>query len=177
MPSTADDRIRWAVEVLSVEPADRLLEIGCGNGAAVSLICRKLAAGTVTAIDRSDRMIALAARRNETYAAAGRACFLTAGLLEADLPRGAFDKIFAVNVNLFWMKPRRELDVVRELLAPDGTLYLFNQPPSAGRLPDIAGRMRRNLLDAGFAVRDVLVGELQPVPVVCVTAGAEAAVT
>jgi protein-L-isoaspartate O-methyltransferase len=37
-------RIRWAVETLAVQPADRLLEIGGGPGLAASLICERLEA-------------------------------------------------------------------------------------------------------------------------------------
>jgi ubiquinone/menaquinone biosynthesis C-methylase UbiE len=39
-------RLLWAVERLSVEPDDHLLEIGCGSGVAVSLICDRLGDGT-----------------------------------------------------------------------------------------------------------------------------------
>lgn len=47
-----DDRHRWVVETLAVDPSDRILEIGCGNGTAVSMVCSKLINGTIIAVDR-----------------------------------------------------------------------------------------------------------------------------
>ena len=37
--NTVPERVAWAVEMLDIAPDDRLLEIGCGAGQAVSLIC------------------------------------------------------------------------------------------------------------------------------------------
>src|SRR5919109_3459863 len=95
------ERLRWAVELLDVAPDDELLEIGCGRGVAVELICAKLDRGKITAIDRSATMTAAAEQRNAEHVAAGRALIRTTDLAAADLPRGAFDKVFAINVNLF----------------------------------------------------------------------------
>ncbi|MGH3030315.1 MAG: class I SAM-dependent methyltransferase [Gaiellaceae bacterium] len=73
MTERVAERFRWAVETLDPAPSDRLLEIGCGHGVAVSLICRTLSAGTIVAIDRSKSMINQAARRNREHVAEGRA--------------------------------------------------------------------------------------------------------
>jgi trans-aconitate methyltransferase len=55
-------RLLWAVERLSVEPDDHLLEIGCGGGVAGFLICQRLGEGRIMAIDRSPVMVDRAAK-------------------------------------------------------------------------------------------------------------------
>src|ERR671932_220552 len=67
MAGKASERVVWAVETLEVRPADRLLEVGCGHGVAVSLVCERLTTGTITAIDRSPKMIEMATRRNREH--------------------------------------------------------------------------------------------------------------
>src|ERR687886_2068652 len=73
MAGKASERFVWAVDTLEVRPTDRLLEVGCGHGVAVSVVCERLTTGTISAIDRSPKMIEMAARRNREHVEAGRA--------------------------------------------------------------------------------------------------------
>jgi ubiquinone/menaquinone biosynthesis C-methylase UbiE len=89
------------------------LEIGCGQGVAVSWVCEKLAGGSSTAIDRSPKMIDMAMKRNADYVASGKASFQTASLHEADFGGARFDKIFAIPAGVFLRgQPARELAIV-----------------------------------------------------------------
>jgi cyclopropane fatty-acyl-phospholipid synthase-like methyltransferase len=156
----ASDRLRWAVEVLDVGPADRILEIGCGHGVAVSLVCERLAGGTITAVDRSAKMIEVARRRNA--ACADRARFITASIEEAELGGERYDKAFAVHVAALH-KQGPALDVVRERLAPGGRLYLFSQAPGwkgASDAEHAAEEIAAAVEAGGFAGTDALVTEL-----------------
>lgn len=149
------ERFRWAVEVLDPAPSDRLLEIGCGPGVAVSLICPRLSGGRIVAIDRSRPMIDRAVRRNARCVEEGRASFETVGLSDADFRGARFDTAFAINVRLFQANARRELDVLRQALKPTGALYLFQQHPSAGRTRAVTEELRTVLTTDEFVVREV----------------------
>jgi cyclopropane fatty-acyl-phospholipid synthase-like methyltransferase len=148
------DRVRRAVEALSIRPADRVLEVGCGNGGAVWLICDRLKSGRILAIDRSAPMIALAEQRNEKHIASGKATFRAIDLIA--LPAAdTFNKIFAVNVNTFWRRPMpRELALLKKLLHPKGSLYLFFESP-APRAQDLAARVTKSLEPNGWRAQAI----------------------
>ena len=87
----AAERLVRAVDTLAVEPGDRTLEIGCGRGVAVSLVCERLDGGHVatidhvTAIDRSPKMIEMASKRSAAHLGAWIVSFDVASLHEAGL--------------------------------------------------------------------------------------------
>src|SRR5829696_489574 len=164
------ERFGWAVDTLALDPADRVLEIGCGHGVAVSLVCEQLTSGRITAIDRSKKMIEMAARRNREHVAAGRAVLTTVALETADLGDERFDKIFAFNVAPFWLQPKEALGIAGRHLAPEGAVYLFwdARHTQSGRARDLADRLIERIRLAEFSVNQVLLEELRPVPAVCV---------
>ena len=152
-------RISWAVEALAATPEDELLEIGCGPGIAVQLVAERLRGGRITALDRSAAALARTARRNAAHIASGKVVPMLGELADAGLERGRFDRIFAVNVNLFWTGATTEPDVVRRALAPGGTLQLFYEPP-AGRAEEIAERAASLLTGRRFSVEEVRLEEV-----------------
>jgi SAM-dependent methyltransferase len=168
MASKVSERFVWAVETLDLGPGDRVLEVGCGHGVAVSLVCERLGPrGRITGIDRSQKMIAAAKRRNRLHVKSGRAVLQAVAPEDADLGDQRFDRVFAFNVAPFWLKPKEALEVVREHLAPGGTVYVFwDARRQTGS--DLGERLSERLLQGGFAIERVLAKKLKPVPAVCV---------
>jgi ubiquinone/menaquinone biosynthesis C-methylase UbiE len=123
------ERLRKVVDGLAIGPADRVLEIGCGHGVAATLVCERLDGGSLTAIDRSPKMIEAAAKRNAEHVAAGRAEFLVARLEDADLGERRFDTIFAVRVGLFHREPEYAHRLAERWLAPGGKVVAVFDPP------------------------------------------------
>ena len=178
MAGNASERFVWAVDTLQVRPTDRLLEVGCGHGVAVSLVCERLTTGTITAIDRSPKMIEMATRRNRGHVDAGRATLRAVALEQADLGERHFDTIFAFNVAPFWLQPQAALGAVGKRLGPAGAVYVFWDARhfAPERPGDLGHKLADRLRQGGFAVDRVLVEkDIRPVPVVCVIARAGAA--
>jgi ubiquinone/menaquinone biosynthesis C-methylase UbiE len=124
-------RLRAIVERLDIRPHDRVLEIGCGHGVAATYVCERLEGGRLTAIDRSQKMIDAASRRNAVHVRDGTAEFLVARLEDLDLGDRRFDTIFAVRVGLFHREPERARALVEPYLAPGGRLHtIFDAPAS-----------------------------------------------
>lgn len=165
------NRHTWAVELLNVQPSDRVLEIGCGHGIAVSLICDQLDTGTIIGMDRSETMVSAARKRNQDCIGSGRAAIQCASLDTSDFGRDRFNKIVAVNVSLFYSKDAAgALERVRQILSSGGMLTLVHQPPTASQTPDIADKLSDSLRRSGFTIASVVFKDMPPAPAVCIQA-------
>jgi protein-L-isoaspartate O-methyltransferase len=170
MSSRGSDRLEKAVELLDVRPDERLLEIGCGHGVAVSLVCERLATGSITGVDRSAALVEQAERRNRRHIDDGRARFVVAPLAAAELPGAPFDKVFAARVRL--LREEGEAEALRRALGPDGRLFVFVDHPRAGRTSAELGRLRATLSEAGVEPLDQTVVELADgAELACLVAG------
>jgi SAM-dependent methyltransferase len=144
-------RVLWAVKQLGVASGDTILEVGIGDGSALGLITSRLDGGRVVGVDRSELAIRAAGKRNRAALNAGTLTLVHAELAGLRLEQ-QFAKIFAINVDVFWHRPKKELAALRELLLPAGQLLLIFEPPSADQMGKIAELTRRNLEANGFEV-------------------------
>lgn len=125
-------RLREAVDALPLMPASRVLEIGCGPGAAAREVCRRVPDGSVHAIDRSPRAIAQARAGSADELASGRLT-LECVSIEDFVSEARFDVVFALRVGgLDGRHPELEraaLARIRAVLAPGGRVFIDGGAP------------------------------------------------
>lgn len=115
---------RWAIELLEVGAADRVLEIGYGPGLAIAAAAARATRGAVVGVDRSSVMQAQAARRNRDAVRAGRVRLIVGSVEQLPFADGHFTRACSINSLQFWPSPRDGLAEVTRVLAPGGRLVL-----------------------------------------------------
>lgn len=124
-------RNRWAVRLLDIQPADRVVELGCGPGVAVAALAARADRGLVVGVDHSPVMIGQARRRNRAGIRAGRVRLIHASVEDLSID-GPFDAALAVNTVGMWPDPSARLRDIARLLRPGGRIALVSQPRCPG---------------------------------------------
>lgn len=123
-------RLRAVVDSLPLREGMRVLEIGCGPGAAARAVAHLIGNGHVHAIDRSARALAQAVAGSEAEISAGRLSLQRTAAEDFQLADGEppFDLAFAVRVGaLDGRHPeagQRALARIAAALTPTGLLLI-----------------------------------------------------
>ena len=114
----------WAMGFMDIQPADYVLDVGCGGGMAIKLITKVATEGFVAGVDHSEIMVQQARKRNAAAVQTGRV-EVRHGNVSA-LPYGdeSFDKVCAIETFYFWPEPVANLEEVCRVLKPGGLVVL-----------------------------------------------------
>jgi ubiquinone/menaquinone biosynthesis C-methylase UbiE len=115
---------RRAIDLLGLEPGDRVLEIGFGPGVAVELLARDGMAGWIAGIDPSVEMVEQARARNAGAIADGRADLRRGSVEQVPFESSTFDRALAINSMQAWPDAVTGLREIRRVLRPGGRVVL-----------------------------------------------------
>jgi SAM-dependent methyltransferase len=128
-------RLVEIVEALPLEPAMRVLEIGCGPGSAARAIAKRIGDGHILAIDRSAKAIEQARAASREELDSGRMSVRQVAIEEFELESGErpFDIAFAVRVGALDGRHRhleqRAHRQIAKALAPNGQFFVDTGNP------------------------------------------------
>lgn len=128
-------RLQAVVEALPLAEGLRVLEIGCGPGAAARAVAQQIGSGYVLGIDRSATAIAQAVAGSQQEIRAGTLDFrqATAETFTLQPDEAGFDLAFAIRVGaLDGRHPqagRLALSRIRTALNPGGRLFIDGGNP------------------------------------------------
>ena len=135
MPAALSPRLAAIVAALPLQPQLRVLEIGCGPGAAARAVAAQLVTGHILAIDRSAKAISQARTNAAAEIASGRMSVRQVAiedfsLLPDDEP---FDLVFAIRVGaLDGRHPEAGQQAMRRIAAatvPGARLFIDGGQP------------------------------------------------
>lgn len=160
--------LRLAVDLLDPRPGERVLDAGCGTGAAMAAILRR-AACRLYGADASTEMVGAALHR-----LGDQASFILSTIETLPLEPASFDAVLALNVLYFERPDHAMLRRLHALLRPGGRIvaYVTHRETMEGwpfareglhRLYD-APALRAAFAEAGFAAERIEVDEVAITP-------------
>jgi SAM-dependent methyltransferase len=147
-------RSLWVLSLLSVEPIDRVLEIGFGPGQDLKRINAIATEGLTAGVDHSPEMVKMARAKNLRAIHAGRADIRQGSADRIPFPDACFTKAFSINSVQFWGDRRAALREIRRVLRPGGHIAIALEPRGASS-PELAAEngktIAADLAALGFA--------------------------
>lgn len=142
----APARIKWALELLELTPDSSVIEIGCGSGIAAERVCEQLTGrGSYFGVDKSKAACDAAFARCKAISPPGKAIFWNKPFDARDREPALFDRVIAINVNMFWTDDGAQLRDIRRIMHRDTRLVLVYEPPSADQRSKIARTLKQRL--------------------------------
>jgi ubiquinone/menaquinone biosynthesis C-methylase UbiE len=112
------------LDLLDLQPGQRVLEVGPGAGGLLRDIDRLGVASEVHAVDPSPEMVDAASRRNRAGVEAGRVRITRGTAAETGLPDAHFDRVVSVHTVALWPDLERGLDELHRVTRPGGMVVL-----------------------------------------------------
>ncbi|WP_113930955.1 class I SAM-dependent methyltransferase [Bacillus sp. P14.5] len=116
--------VDWTIEQLTIQPNDRILDLGCGAGDAIARLLQAHNHIHVTGLDRSPTIVRSALLRNRPDVQAGRAEIVQGDLGTLPFPDAQFDRVFSIHTLYFWEDVPAVLTEIERILAPGGSFVI-----------------------------------------------------
>jgi SAM-dependent methyltransferase len=120
MTTKTIEHARWTADLLEVQPDDRILEVGFGNGTNLALLAQRASRGRVAGAEVSETAMEMASKRNAAAIAEGRVTLhrTSGGALPFD--DGTFDKACTIATAYVIADPGAVFRDMHRVLAPGG---------------------------------------------------------
>jgi arsenite methyltransferase len=117
-------RRKLVYESLGAAPGDHVVDVGCGPGFySRELLDQVGPEGSVTGIDQSPQMLAVARRRSEGF---GNACFEKGDATSLPVPSDSFDRALSVQVLEYVADIPTALAEIHRALRPGGRVVIWD---------------------------------------------------
>ena len=157
---------QWGLKAAGIQLTDRVLDVGCGGGKAISRILEETRR-EVAGIDHSPEAVKTARSVNRAAVSSGRLRIVESSVESLPFRDGFFDVVTAFETTYFWPELQAGLTEIRRVLSPGGRLVIANEFADRASAGAWADRLNMHVPDsealagaayeAGFLMLDVSV--------------------
>jgi ubiquinone/menaquinone biosynthesis C-methylase UbiE len=122
MENHHSDITEQTLALMDLQPADRVLDLGCGTGWASRRMARIVTMGEVVGLDVADEMLR---RAEEASIGVKNARYVWGSAESIPVPDDHFSKVLSVESFYYYTDQGKALDELRRVLAPGGELFIL----------------------------------------------------
>jgi arsenite methyltransferase len=145
----------FAVEMLDVQPTDRVLDIGFGGGVTIERMLKTIDTGKIYGVDFSQEMVEKAKQKFKSAIESDQVSIEFADVQALPFEENTFDKVCTVNTIYFWNEPLASLQEIKRVMKDGGRLVVGIR--SADKMKDLPVTQYNFRLYDPAAVRDLLI--------------------
>ena len=155
---------QWGLKAAGIQLTDRVLDVGCGGGKAISRILEETRR-EVAGVDHSPEAVKTARSVNRAAISSGRLRIVESSVENLPFRDGFFDVVTAFETTYFWPDLQTGLTEIRRVLNRGGRLVIANEFADRASAGAWAGRLNMHVPDsealagaayeAGFLMVDV----------------------
>ena len=116
------DIAQQTLAMMNLQPADRVLDLGCGTGWASRRMAKLAPQGEVVGLDVADGMLHRAKRASSGF---NNIRFLWGSAESIPAADGHFTKVLSVESFYYYANQGKSLDELRRVMAPGGQLFIL----------------------------------------------------
>ncbi len=165
-------RNQWTLDLLNIQPADQIFELGCGPGYALALAAAKTTRGFVTGVDHSTVMTEMSRRRLRAAIRDDRANIILGGGEQLRVFDRTLNAIYCANVIQFLDDKHGYFTLAYDALACGGRIATTYQPrghnPTAAKADAIAKECSTAMEKTGFSSIRIERLDGDKIPTICI---------
>jgi ubiquinone/menaquinone biosynthesis C-methylase UbiE len=108
--------------LMDLQPADRVLDLGCGTGWASRRMARVATAGEIVGLDVADEMLRRAEQASREFK---NIRYVWGSAESVPAKEGTFSKVLSVESFYYYADQGKALDELRRVIAPGGKLFIL----------------------------------------------------
>jgi ubiquinone/menaquinone biosynthesis C-methylase UbiE len=142
----------WVIDLLEVQPNDRILEVGFGPGVGVELLAKSAPEGYVAGVDSSQEMVDQAIARNAKAITSGHVDLRYGSAESLPFEDNTFNKALAINSMQVWTDAAAGLREIRRVMKVGGRIALGFTPYSGQRQVGLTEKLTAAGLTEAYVV-------------------------
>lgn len=145
-----------AARLIGPSAGDRVLEVGFGTGALLTMLAPRMSGGLLAGVDPSELMVKQTRARLARYASTVQLDIRQGTDRDLSWPDASFTCIAALHSFQFWPDPEAALQRIRTLLRPSGRLLLVLRSHGQHRPDWLPNAISRSTDELGGAIQALL---------------------